>query len=248
MYYLSQSKTFISIIKSKINPQYHTKIRSYLINSLMSKLEIQRRNKFTYKDEESMREYTSKVFGDPKLRSFWEIAKQRGLFSLHTSESLRFHWKLMIKRIKTKNPHINLTNFTKKNPQININNNPPFISKNLPQQEIQKKQGDQGNNKHNENLDTEISDDVDEENFEDFKIFESKKIVEINQKKSKSKAGEEMGEEEINEIFENLCDMCGKFAGKRLGGEEVIKVLVSFDGDVQRTIKFFEVGCNTFDN
>jgi broad-specificity NMP kinase len=116
-------------------------------------------------------------------------------------------------------------------------------------QEIPKKQ-EQDNNKYNENLDTEISDDVDNENFEDFKIFESKKNVEINQKKSKKKIGREMGEEEINEIFENLCDMCGKCAGKRLRGEEVIKVLVSFNGDVQRTIKFFEgrMKCNTFAN
>ncbi|OMJ87584.1 hypothetical protein SteCoe_10671 [Stentor coeruleus] len=220
----------------------------------------QTRNKFSYRDEDSMREYASKVFGDPKLLSFWENAKLRNLFSTHTSESLRFHWKLMLKKDKIRSSQMNIINLTHMTNKININNNPPFILKNPLQQNIkpilqgiQKNQENQDNFKLFENFDTEINndtDDTDQRNFDDFKIFESKKYVEIRQEKNKAKCDKNFIEVRIDELFENLCDICGKITGKKLGSEEVFKVLMSFDGDVKKTINFYEgkIRCNNFFN
>ncbi|OMJ67849.1 hypothetical protein SteCoe_34884 [Stentor coeruleus] len=216
-------------------------------NSPMLNKPKQKRNKFTIHDEESMQDYASKIFGNPRLLSFWESAKQRGLFSTHTSESLRFHWKLMMERNKISNPRIKIISFAHDNMQIDIKNNPPLIFTN-PQrqidqkniQEIQNNKENPNDVKNNENIETEISDDTDNQNFEDFDNFESKKNVEINQKKSMKKHGEGVNQLEIDQIFENLCDICGMAAGRRLECNEVLRTLLDFNGDVKKTIEFYK--------
>ncbi|OMJ75791.1 hypothetical protein SteCoe_24969 [Stentor coeruleus] len=84
-----------------------------------------------------------------------------------------------------------------------------------------------------------IKDKVMSSNIETIKIMES-----INAE-IKAKPGKELNEMRIEELFDNLVDLCRLKNKITLSPEEIIKALIYFNGNVQETVNFFALNNKT---
>lgn len=75
-------------------------------------------------------------------------------------------------------------------------------------------------------------------------IDETIKCMEFINIEIKAKPGKELNETRIEELFDNLVDLCRLKNKNILSPEEIVKALIYFDGNVQDTVNFFALNNN----
>lgn len=172
----------------------------------------QTRKAYRQDEEEIMKKYVETHAGSPTVVKFWEDALKKGLNLDHTPDSLRYHWKHIIPKKTNQENKINLPVKRSSTPIAS-----PYVSPVKKPKE--------------ERL---FIPDEDE--------MKSIKIVVKQNKRDILDFGEinvRCEEEDIDDKFERLVNICSTTSGRRISVQEVLRALIARNGVVKATIEHF---------
>lgn len=168
------------------------------------------RNPYRVEEDEKMKRYVDTHSGNPAVVKFWEDALNKGLDLDHTPDSLRHHWAKV------------LPNKTSPTKQLSIPTKRSEFS--TPAQTPQKKFKE-------EKIKLPDADEIKSirivVNSSSRNVYD---FAEINNK---------CEEEEIDQKFDKLVEICSALANKRLSKQEVLRALVARNGLIKATFEHF---------
>lgn len=167
-----------------------------------------KRKMYKAEDEEKIRNYIESHAGSPYSIKFWKDALSKGLDLEHSADSLRYHWKDVMRKRR---------------------NNEELGS------QAAKGYDDEGAYKKMkvENL---VVPDEDE--------LKSIRVMIVKGKRSIldfSEINIRCEDEDVDEKFIGLVEICCKAAGRRISDQEVLRALVARGGKIKETIEHFTV-------
>ena len=180
--------------------------------SRLSKASKPTRTAYKIEDDEKMKKYVDTHSGNPAVVKFWDNALMKGLDLDHTADSLRHHW---IKVIPNKNSPIKPVVLPMKR---NSENESPYLTPQKRAKEEKIKLPDEDEMK-------------------------SIRVVVRNSRRDIYDFGDiivRCEDEDIDERFDRLVEVCSTAAGKRISKQEVLKVLIARSGEVKNTVEHFK--------
>ena len=243
---------------------------------------IVRRVPYNTKDNEKIKEYVQKHFGNPNKLTYWQRAKDGGDFKDHSAESLKAHWNVMNKKSKSKkfnsckvvskyikteisalsspiehslsNSSQNIDLLTPKNEEnldlTAISHSILEISQSLEEDKNfttishQRLESDTNFNQRPETeanfvqpLESQI---FLSQNSQSSIIVKKRKAVQTENSKKKEKLSDVFFNNEQTETFFGiLLEICSRMALKRIPPEQLLAILIQFNGSVSQTINYF---------
>ena len=186
-------------------------LRDYRMSKL-TKANKPTRNAYKIEDDERMKKYVETHTGNPGVVKYWDDALMKGLDVDHTADSLRHHWTKVIPKKNTTTKPIVLPS------KRLAENESPYLTPQKRAKEEKLKLPDEDKMK-------------------------SIKVVIKNSRRDIYDFGDinfKCENEEIDEKFDKLVEICSAIAGKRISKQEVLKALVARTGEVKPTMEHFK--------
>lgn len=190
------------------------------------------RNYYALSTDEKMRETTKKVIGgNPNYLSYWKKVKILDrTYDKFSAESLRAHWLLMMK--KDRNRGFNDESLLVRNyddADLYICTTPQ------PALEMRKSDGGFGNDRNLANTEKQVQRGLGTEIKFGAKYL-TPTVVARNKRESDRKI---IPLEKIDNVFDDLVDICSILAKRRLLEKEVIQVLIEKKGKLNEVVNYY---------
>ena len=191
------------------------------------------RNSYDYSVDEKMRSSTKTIQGgNPNNLSYWKKVKiLDASYSKYSAESLRAHWLLLMKRDRNLSDNeelLHIKNYDDVELQFCVTPQPNRYEKNSIHPN--------GNNDYLSKTERAGASDIHGRRKNEVQLRTPSR-GEIVKKDSNHKI---MKSEKIDEVFENLIDICRLITQNReLSEKEIVKVLVDKRGKISEVIKCF---------
>ena len=199
-----------NFIKDSISLKQLQDLKEYRMSKLMP-VKKPTRNAYKLEEDEKMKKYVETHLGNPGVVKFWEDALSSGLEIEHTADSLRHHWIKVIPRRGSPMKPVVLPVKRESNPST------PFQT---PQKKIKEEKIILPNEEEMKSIRVVVkSSKRDIYDFSDINV--------------------KCDDEEIDEKFDRLVEICSKAVGKRLSKQEVLRSLLARNGEVKTTINHF---------